>query len=88
MEKRISNRFKELLAIKERTERQSISQRQVAEDLGIAKTTIDRIARNETTRFDGRILLAICDYLDCTIGEFLFIEDETEGQEETLLATA
>ncbi len=89
MKKRIKNRFTELLAIKSRQEGRRISQREVAETLNIAKGTIDRIALNKTTRYDEHVILALCNYLGCDIGELLYIEDvPEEGQTKTLLATA
>lgn len=87
---RIANRFRELLAIKGRNEGKNISQREVAEVTGLSKTTVDRIARNETSRYDEHVLLAICNYFDCSVGELLIIQEEVgaqEGQRKTLLAS-
>lgn len=80
MTKRIVNRFQELLAIKGRREKRRISQRTAAEESGLTQVTIGRYARNEVTRYDEVIVLAMCKYLDCTVGEFLVIED-AEGEE-------
>ncbi len=75
MGKRLRNRFRELLAIKERHEGRRISQRTAAEELGLAKGAVDRYARNEVTRYDERIVLLFCDYFDCEAGDFLVIEE-------------
>jgi DNA-binding Xre family transcriptional regulator len=90
MTKRIKNRFTELLAIKSREVGRRISQREVADTLNIAKGTIDRIALNKTTRYDEHVILALCNFLGCDIGDLLFIEEvpDEEGQQKTLLATA
>lgn len=77
----IINRFKELLAIKERRERRSISQREVSRELGLAKTTVDSYARNEITRFDADVVIALCNYLGCSVGDFLVIEEVNETPE-------
>lgn len=84
---RIVNRFKELLAIKERRENRSISQRDVAEELGLAKTTVDSYARNDVTRFDSHVVMKLCNYLGCSVGDLLVMEqvDETPEHESPLL---
>lgn len=85
---RVKNRFRELLAAKRSTGRR-ISNREVAEQTGIAKATIDRIARNETTRFDEHVILALCEYFGCTVGELLVIEEvESPGQRKAPIAAA
>lgn len=89
---RIVNRFRELLAVKERREGRNISQRVAAEEMELSKTTVDRYARNEVTRYDEPIVLAMCNYLGCTVGEFLVIEEianeEESPENETALAPA
>jgi DNA-binding Xre family transcriptional regulator len=88
-QQRLKNRFRELLGIKERKESRRISQREVAEQTGIAKATVDRIARQETTRFDEHVILALCNYLECGVGDLFIIEEvDEEGQTKTLLASA
>lgn len=72
----IINRFRELLAIKERKEKRTISQREVAAVTGIAKTTVDRYARNEVLQYDVKVLLLMVDYLECGLGDFLAVETE------------
>jgi DNA-binding Xre family transcriptional regulator len=90
MTKRIKNRLRELLAIKERQDGRNYSQREVAESLGLSKVAVDRFARNETTRFDEHIVLALCEFLGCGIGDLLIIEEvsDEQGQLKTLLASA
>ncbi len=84
----LRNRLRELLAIKSRHDGRTVSQREVAETTGIAKTTIDRYARNEVLHYSGDVVAAICVFLNVEVGEFLIIEDETEGQQKTLLAAS
>jgi DNA-binding Xre family transcriptional regulator len=90
MKQRIKNRFTELLGKKVREDGRRISQREVADTLNIAKGTIDRIALNKTTRYDEHVILALCNFLECDIGELLYIEEvpDEEGQQKTLLAIA
>lgn len=77
---RVVNRFEELLAVKERREKRRISQRTAAEEMGITQVTIGRYARNELSRYDESIILAMCNYLDCAIGDLLIIEEADNGQ--------
>lgn len=93
MAQRIINRYQELLAIKERNERRRITQRIAAKETGLTTVTIGRYSRNEVTRYDEPIVLALCQYLNCTVGEFLVIEEVDESGEqspenETALALA
>lgn len=78
MKQRIVNRFQELLAVKGRHEGRRISQRIAAEEMGLTQVTVGRYARNEVSRYDEPIVLAMCNYLGCTVGDFLVIE-EIEG---------
>ena len=90
MKKRVSSRVGELIAIKARREGRRLSQRQVAKEAGIPKTTLDSYARNEVIRFDESTILALCEYFQVPVGELLVIEDvlasSDEDEAERLLA--
>lgn len=73
--KRLHNRFRELLLQKGANEKRYISQRQAADEMGIARGTVDRYANNDVTRYDEPIVLAMCEYLDCGVSDLLFIEE-------------
>jgi len=83
MTQRIVNRFYELLAVKGRREGRRITQRVAAEEIGITTVTIGRYARNEVERYDEAVILAMCNYLGCSVGEFLVIEEVDESGGET-----
>lgn len=83
MARRIRNRYQELLAVKERREGRKITQRTAAKEIGVVTVTIGRYARNEVERYDEDVILAMCNYLGCTIGEFLVIEEVENGGEES-----
>lgn len=68
---KIKNRLKELLAIKSRLENRSINLKQCAEETGVSYRSIRRWADQDTTRFDEPIIIALCDYFDCTPGDLL-----------------
>lgn len=74
-ERIVANRFSELLAVKARREKRRISNRDVARELGLARGTIDAYANNSVKRFDAPTILLLCNYLDCTPGDLLVIED-------------
>jgi DNA-binding Xre family transcriptional regulator len=86
----VQNRFGELLARKERKEGRSISRRQVAQETRIGLSSVQNWAANTVTRYDALQIATFCEYLNCTVGELLVIEevDFTEGQTKTLLASA
>ena len=86
----VKNRLAELIAIKARQEeRGRISNREIAEVLGISPVTVNRYVNNEITRFDSDTVQKLCDYLDCSIGELLYLDaDETPESKPSLLAVS
>lgn len=76
--KRIVNRFAELLAIKSRKEGRKISRQEVADAIGVSRSALDSYARNEVTRFDAPIVLALCNYFECEPGDLLVTEETEE----------
>lgn len=83
--KRIRNTFKELLAKKERRENRRISQRQVAIETGLSKSSIDSWANNSVTRFDEKAMLVFIEYFGVEISD-LFVEEDILAEYETALA--
>ena len=84
----LQNRFTELLARKERLEKRSISRRKVAQETGIGLSSVQNWAANQVTRYDAMQIITFCEYLKCTPGDLLVIEEEKEGQTKTPLAAA
>ncbi len=70
----IANRFTELLAVKMRREGRKITHEMIAAATGLSTTTVGSWARNEVTRFDTPVVLVLCDYFDCGLGDLLVIE--------------
>lgn len=81
MRKIIANRLTELMAMKGRKEGRRISQRLVAEETGIDKMTVGRYARNEVGRFDEHVIIALCVYFQCDIGDLLVFEEVPDNNE-------
>lgn len=76
--KRLHNRFRELLLQKSARDKRYISQRLAAEEMGLARATVDRYASNDVTRYDEPIVLAMCEYLNCDVSDLLVIEEVNE----------
>jgi len=77
--KRVMNRFNLLLAQKAYREGvPKISRDTVVAKTGLAKTTVDRIARQEVTMYANHVVIAMCEYFGCGIGDFLAIEEIDE----------
>lgn len=87
----LKNRLRELMAVKGRRENRYISQRQLAEETGISKVTIDRWARNEVSRMDETTIITLCEYFGIQPGELIVMEvkgNDTPELKTPLLATA
>lgn len=96
MAQEILNRFGVCLAEKELELKRKITRQEVADATGLDIGTIDRYARNQVTRFDAPVMLALCNYFGITnIGDFLVIKEVEDAaaandnplvDDETLLA--
>lgn len=75
----IQNRLTELAAIKARQENRTISYRDIAQETGIALGTVSSWANNRITRYDAPVLLALCEWLGCSISDLLIITDDDDG---------
>jgi DNA-binding Xre family transcriptional regulator len=83
----VRNRFKELLAIKEREEDRRITYREVSEATGIHEGTLSKWA-NQVNLFDGRVVSALCGYFECEIGDLLVLYPDPESSQKLEAATA
>ena len=52
-------------------ERRNISLKEVQRETGIAWTTLQSWANNKVTRYDAPVIKALCDYLNCWVGELI-----------------
>lgn len=82
MPRAVWNRTGELLALKKRKERRNITLAEMSEKTGVATSTLWLYTSNRITRYDSRIMIALCDYFGCTLGELLMIEEVDEEIEE------
>lgn len=76
MVRRVTNRFRMLLAQKATREKHSIAINDVQRETGIAWSTLNAWANNQVTRFDAPVIQALCAYFDCPVGDLLVLEIE------------
>ena len=72
----IKNRFRILLAEKADREKRNLSLKEVQRNTRIAWTTLQAWANNEVTRFDESVIISLCDYLECDIGDLLIYKKD------------
>ena len=68
--KRIHMRIVELL-----TER-GISKNQICKDLDIPRGNFNRYCRDEFQRIDANLVVKLCDYFHCDIGDLLILVED------------
>ena len=49
----------------------------VQRETGIAWSTLNSWANNQLTRYDAPVIMALCEYFDCQVGDLLVYEKET-----------
>lgn len=76
MSGKIVNRFRILLAKKATKQQQSIALMDVQRETGIAWSTLNSWANNRLTRYDAPVIIALCEYFDCQIGDLLVFDRE------------
>lgn len=90
MTKVVRNRFAELLASKGRRESRRITQQAAADETGLSVTTINRYVLNKVERYESDTILTLCQYLDCSPGDLIIVEEGNFAPERKtpMLATA
>ena len=77
--KELRNNLTVLLAQKARKERRRISLRRVAEETSINPYTIYAIANDTIKEYSKEVIVKLCGYLDCDVGELLMIEETPDA---------
>lgn len=67
----IRNRFRILLAQKETRDGRRYTYEDIQNATNISPTTLASYAKGRVSRFDSRTLIALCDWLECEIGELI-----------------
>lgn len=68
---RFKNNFRDVLAAKEVREQRSIGPADMARETDLAYTTAQRWFNDDVTRYDDDVLVAICDWVPCTLDQLL-----------------
>lgn len=77
--KELRNNLTILLAQKAKRERRRISLKKVSDETGVNKYTVYAIANDTIKEYSKDVLVKLCGYLDCEVGDLLTIE-ESEAQ--------
>ncbi len=77
---KIVNHFRILLAQKATVLQKNIALLDVQRDTGIAWSTLNSWANNQVTRYDAPVMMALCEYFDCQVGDLLVFEKENPIQ--------
>jgi putative transcriptional regulator len=80
MSSRLRNRFFQLLSEKECRENRRITQREIAESIGVSLQTIGRWMHNDVTKFEAGIIEKLCDYFQCDVGDLLYIDRSDDAE--------
>jgi putative transcriptional regulator len=70
----VRNRLLELIQERERKIGRRVKQHDIAQFVGVSDHTIINWIRNEVTRFDAPLIVGICEYFNCEIGDLLYFE--------------
>ena len=61
------------LRINELLSKRGCSKNRICKDLDIPRGNFNRYCRDEFQRIDAKLILKLCNYLDCAIGELIEI---------------
>jgi DNA-binding Xre family transcriptional regulator len=76
MSAKVYNRLRVLLAHKAEIEGRNISLKEVQRETGIAWTSLQSWANNKVTRYDATVIEALCNYLNCGVGDLIVYRKE------------
>jgi putative transcriptional regulator len=73
---KIVNHFRFLLAQKATRQQQNITLMDVQRETGIAWSTLNSWANNQVTRYDAPVIMLLCEYFNCQVGDLLVFEKD------------
>ena len=73
---KVENRFRILLAQKATGEQRNIALTDVQRETSIAWSTLNSWANNKVTRYDAPVIQALCEYLNCQVGDLIVFNKE------------
>lgn len=81
MSGKIVNHFRILLAQKATRQQQNIALMDVQRETGIAWSTLNSWANNQLTRYDAPVIISLCEYFECQVGDLLVFESEDKPEQ-------
>lgn len=79
----LRTKFPSLVANKEVVENRRIPNTEIAVALRISESTVSRWRSGKISSLSHDMLLRMCEYFRCEVGELLYIEWDNEGQQQT-----
>jgi putative transcriptional regulator len=67
----VTNKFRELLKMKELAEGRDIPLVKVEAETNITRKTLQAWRDNKIKRFDKDVIKSLCDYFDCDVGDLI-----------------
>lgn len=64
------------MRIVETLKERNISKNQICKDLDIPRGNFNRYCRDEFQRIDANLVIKLCDYFQCEIGDLLVLSDD------------
>lgn len=64
------------IRIVELLQERGISKTKICKDLDFQRGNFNRYCRDDFQRVDANLIIKLCKYFDCTVGELLEIRDE------------
>ncbi|MDO5398571.1 MAG: helix-turn-helix transcriptional regulator [bacterium] len=58
--------------------RKLVKMSQISKDTGISRTTLTNLYYRRSKSISGRVLNTLCKYFDCSIGDLLVLDDDSE----------
>jgi len=71
---KLRNRILILVTEKERNLGRRITQKEIAQNIGVSEQLIGRWMKNKVKQFDGETIEKLCAYFNCDVGELLYID--------------
>lgn len=64
------------IKLQELLQEKGISRARVCKDLDLQRTNLNRYYRDQFQRIDANLIVRLCEYLNCEVGDLLEIRDD------------
>lgn len=78
MEMAVKNRVTALMGEKQARENRVITPTVVANETNLTRQVIHKWINNEISSFRSDMIVTLCQYFECGVGDLLYIEDQQE----------